>query len=166
MTMLMPAYAKGRVLFFTAPPLNVAQPINKAGRALGHSARYLAAKARKDSMRAAKRKAEEADAPEREEAAKKAMVDEDEKLKQAVSQLGIKALKALEDQLAAATKMELEGIFNGQTRDGLARVLGELTEAQRLAMTRRIECELHVKEREAAKKTSITGMTASLEERI
>jgi chromatin structure-remodeling complex subunit RSC1/2 len=158
--------AKGRVLFFTAPPLNVAQPINKEGRALGHSARYLAAKARKDVMRAAKRKADEADAPEREEAAKKAKVDDEAKFKEAVAQLGVKTLKSLEDQLAATTKIELEGLFNGQTKDGLARVLDQLDEAQKVAMTKQLERELHIKEREAAKTTPVTGMTASLEERI
>jgi chromatin structure-remodeling complex subunit RSC1/2 len=158
--------AKGRVLFFTAPPLNVAQPINKEGRALGHSARYLAAKARKDVMRAAKRKADEADAPEREEAAKKAKVDDEAKFKEAVAQLGVKTLKSLEDQLAATTKIELEGLFNGQTKDGLARILDQLDEAQKVAMTKQLERELHIKEREAAKTTPVTGMTASLEERI
>ena len=51
---------KGRILFFTAPPLNVEQPLTKDGRALGHSARYLAAKAKKEALKASKRKAGEA----------------------------------------------------------------------------------------------------------
>ncbi|KAL5113619.1 hypothetical protein ACEQ8H_008512 [Pleosporales sp. CAS-2024a] len=157
---------KGRVLFFTAPPLNVEQPLAKEGRTLGHSARYLAAKAKKDELKAAKRKAEEAGATEREEAAKKAKADEEEKFKQAVSELGTKALKALEDQLAVATKTELEASFNGQAKKGLAKILEQLTEAQKLAVQRKMEHELHILEREAAQRTIVTGMTVVLEEKI
>lgn len=157
---------KGRVLFFTAPPLNVDQPLTKDGRALGHSARYLAARAKKEAVKAAKRKAEEAGATEREEAAKKAKLDDEAKFKQAVSQLGTKALKALEDQLASATKAELEALFNGQTKEGLASVLDQLTEAQRVSAQKKLERELHVLEREGRKRTTVTGMTARLEEKI
>ncbi|KAH7094872.1 hypothetical protein FB567DRAFT_565925 [Paraphoma chrysanthemicola] len=157
---------KGRVLFFTAPPLNVDQPLTKEGRAIGHSARYLAAKAKKDAMKAAKRKAEEADATEREEAAKKAKTDEEAKFKQAVSHLGTKTLKALEDQLAIATKTELEGLFNGQTKEGLTRILDQLTEAQKVAVQTKLERDLHALERESRKRTTVTGMTARLEEKI
>jgi chromatin structure-remodeling complex subunit RSC1/2 len=157
---------KGRVLFFTAPPLNVDQPLTKDGRALGHSARYLAAKAKKDALRAAKRKAEETGAVDREAAAKKAKTDEEQKFKQAVSELGTKALQALEDQLAAATKSELEASFNGRTKEGLAKLLDQLTETQRVAMQKHMERELHTLEREEGKRTTVTGMTARLEEKI
>jgi chromatin structure-remodeling complex subunit RSC1/2 len=157
---------KGRVLFFTAPPLNVDQPLSKEGHAIGHSARYLAAKAKKDATKAAKRKADEGGAAEREEAAKKAKTDEEKKFEQAVSELGAKTLKALEDQLAAATKTELEASFNSRTKEGLASVLDRLTEVQKLAMQKKVERGLHVLEREAAKRTIVTGMTARLEEKI
>jgi chromatin structure-remodeling complex subunit RSC1/2 len=158
--------AKGRVLFFTAPPLNVDQPLTKNDRALGHSARYLAAKAKKDAMKAAKRKAEDAGATDRNEAAKKAKMDEEQRFQQAVSELGTKALQALEDQLAAATKTELEASFNGRTKEGLSNLLDQLTETQRVAMQKHMERELHALEREAGKRTAVTGMTAKLEEKI
>jgi chromatin structure-remodeling complex subunit RSC1/2 len=135
-------------------------------RALGHSARYLAAKAKKDAMKAAKRKAEEADATEREEAAKKAKADEEQKFKHAVSELGAKTLKALEDQLAAATKSELEASFNGKTKEGLAHMLEQLTLAQKVAAQKKLERELHVLEREEERRTTVTGMTVRLEEKI
>jgi len=154
------------VLFFTAPPLNVEQPLTKEGRALGHSARYLAAKAKRDAAKATKRKAEEAGATEREDAAKRAKIDEEEKFKQAVADLNTKAFKALEGQLAAATKMELEASFNGKTKEGLASVLERLTEQQKIAMRKNLERELHVLEREERKKMRITGMTGRLEEKI
>ena len=157
---------RGRVLFFTAPPLNVDQPLTKEGRALGHSARYLAAKAKKDALKSAKRKAEEADAHEREEAAKKAKVADEKRLKQAVSELGTKALQALEDQLAIATKTDLEGLFNGQAKDGIANVLGQLTAVQKVAIQKNLERDLHIRERQAAGKFPVSGMTARLEEKI
>lgn len=157
---------KGRILFFTAPPLNVDQPLSKEGRALGHSARYLAAKARKDAQKATKRKADEAGVSERNEAAKKAKMDEEEKFKQAVSQLGTKALNALENQLAAATKAELEAAFNGKTKEGLAKMLDELERTQKLAVQKHLEREVHVREREERKRMAVSGMTARLEEKI
>jgi chromatin structure-remodeling complex subunit RSC1/2 len=156
---------KGRVLFFTAPPLNVEEPLTKDGRALGHSARYLAAKLKKDAMKAAKRKADESDIDERKEAAKKAKCNEEERFKTAVAELGTKALRALEDQLAMATKTDLEDLFNGQTKEGIAKVLEQLTEVQKVAMQRQLEREMHVKEREENRRIPVTGMTARLEEK-
>jgi chromatin structure-remodeling complex subunit RSC1/2 len=117
-------------------------------------------------MRATKRKAEEAGVADREEAAKKAKSDKEQKFKQAVSDLGTKALKALEDQLAAATKMELEASFDGNADVGLARVLDRLTQEQKLAEIKKIQRELSAIEREEAKRTTVTGMTARLEEKI
>ncbi|CAO2656049.1 Nn.00g048520.m01.CDS01 [Neocucurbitaria sp. VM-36] len=157
---------KGRVLFFTAPPLNVDQPLTKEGRALGHSARYLAAKAKKDALRAAKRKAEEAGAAAREEAAKKSKVVEEKAFKHAVEELSTKALHALGDQLAFATKTDLEGLFNGQSKDNVAKVLEQLTAVQKVAVRKNLEREFHVREREAKGKFPVTGMTARLEEKI
>jgi chromatin structure-remodeling complex subunit RSC1/2 len=139
---------KGRVLFFTAPPLNVEQPLTSSGRSLGHSARYLAAKARKDAMKATKRK------------------DEEQKFKQAVLELETRALKALENQLAAATKMELEASFDGKAKVGLARVLDRLTQEQKFAEMKKMQRELSAIEREAGKRTTVTGMTSRLEEKI
>jgi chromatin structure-remodeling complex subunit RSC1/2 len=150
---------KGRVLFFTAPPLNVEQPLTKNGRPLGHSARYLAAKSKKAALKAAKRKADEANMDEREEVAKKIKADED-KFKNAVSELGTKALNALQDQLAAATKSDLEGLSNGQTKELINKLVDELAEAQSLSMQRTVEYSAHLKEREDAGRISVTGMTA------
>lgn len=157
---------KGRVLFFSAPPLNVGQPLNKDGRALGHSARYLAAKAKKDATKAAKRKADEANVDEREAIAKKAKTDEEDKFKAAVSALNAKAIKALEDQLAMTTKAELASTFNGRTKESLAHIIDYLTEAQKVTIRQHLEREVHDREREAKERISVTGMTAVLEERI
>lgn len=156
---------KGRVLFFTAPPLNVEQPLTKDGRALGHSARYLAAKAKKEAMKASKRKAGDANSDEREAAAKKAKANEEEEFKKAVSALGTKALKALEDQLASATKSDLVTLFNGQTEEGITKLVDQLTIVQKMTVQKELEHELHALEKEDSKRTVVTGMTARLEEK-
>ena len=157
---------KGRVLFFTAPPLNVDPPLSKEGRALGHSARYLAAKAKKDAMKAAKRKGESADVEEREEAAKQAKVDEEKRFEEVVSDLRKRALQALEDQLAAATKSDLKELFNNESQAEISNVLDQLTDSQEAAEKKRLERELHALEQHAAKRIAVTGMTARLEEKI
>lgn len=155
---------KGRVLFFTAPPLNIEQPLTKDGRTLGHSARYLAAKVKKEAMKAAKRKAGEASIDETREAAKRAKAAEEEQFKKAVSDLNTKALKALEDQLAVATKSDLATLFNGQIEEGIAKVLDQLTLVQSVTMQRELERELHALEKEENRRVTVTGMTARLEE--
>jgi chromatin structure-remodeling complex subunit RSC1/2 len=159
---------KGRVLFFTAPPLNIEQPLTKNGRTLGHSARYLASKAKKEAMKAAKRTADDANLEVREEAAKKAKQEEEEKFKQSVSELRTKALRALEDQLAVATKTHLAGLLN-QAEQEVKKVVEqftkELTEVQKVALLREMEHEKNVRDREENRQIPITGMTAMLEEK-
>jgi chromatin structure-remodeling complex subunit RSC1/2 len=45
-------------------------------------------------------------------------------------------------------------------------LLDQLTETQRVAMQKHMERELHALEREAGKRTAVTGMTAKLEQKI
>ena len=71
----------------------------------------------------------------------------------------------MEDQLAVATKTDLEGLFNGQTEEGISAVLDQLTTAQKMAVQRELEREIHIKEREESRMTAVTGMTARLEEK-
>ena len=157
---------RGRVLFFTAPPLNVDPPLSKEGRTLGHSARYLAAKAKKDAMKAAKRKGESADVEEREAAAKQAKVEEEKRFEQVVSDLRTKALQALEDQLAASTKSDMNELFNGDPEAGISSILDQLVDSQKAAETKSLQRELHVLEQQATKRNVVTGMTTRLEEKI
>lgn len=157
---------KGRVLFFTAPPLNVSQPLTKDGRTLGHSAAYLAARARREKARAEKRKADATGTSERDSAAKKAKRDEDDKLAQAVADLGLKAIKALEDQLAASTKSELQSLFEDQTPTSVEKVVEELLDRQARAVLTTKEREAHVQQWEREKRIVVSGMTARLEEKI
>ncbi|KAH9861877.1 hypothetical protein IAQ61_010078 [Plenodomus lingam] len=155
---------KGRVLFFTAPPLNIHQPLTKDGHALGHSARYLAAKARKEALRAAKRKADDATLDPRQTTAKQAKATETQ-LQSAIHQLGLKALGALEDQLAAATKAELQDAFGARADSALRVLVDELAEAQVRAGRAQVERAKYVEGRERAKRVAVRGMTGRLEDK-
>jgi chromatin structure-remodeling complex subunit RSC1/2 len=156
---------QGRVLFFTAPPLNTATVANKDGRPLGHSARYLAKKAEWDAQRAAKRKARDMEAAERQEAAKRARTEAEEQLKNGIADLSIKALKTWEEQLAVATKKELETLLKGgQTMNGMLKWVDQLTEAQRIAIQRKLDRQERLAKEKALEKTPIRGMTVRLEE--
>ncbi|KAF1929145.1 Bromodomain-containing protein [Didymella exigua CBS 183.55] len=157
---------KGRVLFFTAPPLNISQPLTRDGRPLGHSAAYLAARARREKARAAKRNADVAGAEAREEAAKKARRDDDGRLDRAVANLHAKAVHALEQQLASATRAELQTLFDGRTRAGVDSVVDELVRVQARAARKNADRDSNAAAREARKRMRVTGMTARLEERI
>lgn len=158
---------QGRVLFFTAPPLNAPSAVKKEDKSLGHSARYLAAKASRDAMRAAKRKAAEADAAEREETAKKVRAEVEGKFKKDVADLGIKAIEALENQLALATRKEFEALFEGENAmDGIFKHLDNLTEMQKAAISKNLEREARLLKEEKRHHTPITGMTVRLEEKF
>lgn len=154
------------MLFFTAPPLNVSQPLTKDGRVLGHSVAYLAARARREKAKAEKRNADATGATDRDEAAKKAKRDQDKKMKKAVVDLGAKAVKALEDQLASATKSELQALFSDQTKEGVEKMIDELLAVQAHAIIKNVERDVHVQQREKEKRIVITGMTARLEKKI
>ncbi|KAF2122046.1 chromatin structure-remodeling complex protein rsc1 [Lophiotrema nucula] len=156
---------QGRVLFFTAPPINSSQIVQKEGSALGHSARYLAAKKKRDELRAAKRKAEEVQAPEREAAAKKAREEAGVQFNKSVHDLGKKAVQALEDQLAQATVRELEGLLSGkEVKSVLEKQIDQLTEVQRVTIARNREREARLAREKAGRKEPVRGMTVALEE--
>lgn len=158
---------QGRVLFFTAPPVNASPIVQKEGQALGHSASYLAAKAKRDAKIAAKRKADAESAAEREAQVKKACLEAEEKLKKDMEQIRIKAIRALEDQLAMATKMDFEMLGGGaESAETLSRSLDRLAVVQEAAITKKLEREARLRAEKGLEKTVVTGMTARLEEKI
>jgi chromatin structure-remodeling complex subunit RSC1/2 len=158
---------QGRVLFFTAPPVNSSRIVPKEGQALGHSARYLALKAKRDAQRAAKRKSDEANATEREEAAKKARAEAEQTLKKDVAQLRVKAMHALGEQLSLTTMEDLQKLIGGPAdADVLAKSLDRLVKVQESTMSRNQERELRLQQQKSNSQIPITGMTTRLEEDI
>jgi chromatin structure-remodeling complex subunit RSC1/2 len=157
---------KGRVLFFTAPPLNVPQPLSKDGRALGHSARYLAARAKRAAAKAAKRTADASDRPQ---PAKRAHLanDDDDATQTAISALSAKTVAALEAQLAAATKAEFAALYGDEgMQAGVDRALAHMLDAQADALRGAKLREERVRARDEKRRIVVTGMTGRLEEKI
>jgi chromatin structure-remodeling complex subunit RSC1/2 len=157
---------KGRVLFFTAPPLNVPQPLSKDGRPLGHSARYLAARAKRAAAKSAKRSADTSS--DRPQPAKRAHLGSDAATDTAIAALRTKAVSALETQLATAAKAEFvalygdDGLRGGVVDVALSGLLDAQAEAARAAERR----EERLRLREEARRITVSGMTGRLEEKI
>ncbi|KAF4537579.1 Chromatin structure-remodeling complex protein rsc1 [Lasiodiplodia theobromae] len=122
---------QGRVLFFTAPPIDALPPGsggsdaegNAGAGGLAHDVRYLAAKKKREALlRERKRKAAAEASSNGAEAAKKARTNgssdaqqqqqQDERsLRQQIEQLTIRAAKVLEQQLRAATERDFKELF-------------------------------------------------------
>jgi len=154
---------QGHVLFFTAPPIDPAGPV-KEGAALGHSAKYLAAKAKREALLAAKRKAEEAERAEIEHVAKRRKQEAEEKFVDQVADLSVKALKALKGQLAEATRKDYQILFDGDVQNGVERSVEKLVEMQD-AQAQKNKAMADRKAKEAASShVPIRGMTIALEE--
>lgn len=115
---------QGRILFFTAPPLDTLRPY-KPGQAVGHSVRYLAEKARRAEALEKKRKtAEMESAVERDQSQKRqkttdAETDQQE-LSKEISNLKQKSLEVWNRQLKADTESLYKNLYgeNGW-REGL-----------------------------------------------
>ena len=158
---------QGRVLFFTAPPVNSSSIVQKEGQPLGHSARYLALKAKRDAERDAKRKADEVNAAERSEPAKKARIEGENKLKKDIAQLRVKAMRALEDQLSLATMKDLQMLIgNTDNAKVLGKSLDQLVEVQQATILKNQEREARQQQQKGSTQIPIAGMTARLEETI
>ncbi|KAF2018342.1 Bromodomain-containing protein [Aaosphaeria arxii CBS 175.79] len=158
---------QGRILFFTAPPLNTTSVVKKEGSALGHSAKYLAAKAKKEALRAEKRKAQAAGADESEAATKRACVEASDKFNRELSELRFQAIHALEDQLAITTKQELEALFPGRiSKESIVQSIENLSAIQSEAIARNLDREAKREKEKSTKHIPITGMTVRLEERF
>lgn len=160
---------QGRVLFFTAPPVNTEPVVIKGpAKTLGHSARYLAGKAEWEAERAEKRKARDAAKAEHERAAKKARTEEDEQFKKDIAELGLKAVEALGKQLAVAARNELDGLFGGdeaKVREKVGKWVDQLSAVQRAAIEKNLALEKKAEEERRARKIVVTGMTVHLEDK-
>jgi chromatin structure-remodeling complex subunit RSC1/2 len=157
---------QGRILFFTAPPLNTPTFAKNADQILGHSARYLAAKAQRDAKIAAKRKAEEASLAERGEAAKKEKAKAEEEERDAIANLSTKAIEALESQLAVMTKAQFEALFpDDKAADAMLSSIDRLSEVQRATIIKNLEREAKRAKERSNGHIPVTGMTVRLEEK-
>ena len=117
----------GRILFFTAPPLDPL-PAPREGAAAGHSIRYLAARARRQEALRAKRKRE---ADEAETTPKKAKLraGEDE-ARQRIEDLTRRAGEVLQRQMAEGTELEFRAMYGAGWQEAMERHLDRLRGVQ------------------------------------
>ncbi len=145
---------RGRVLFFTSPPLAVPKATPN-GQSLQHSERYLAARARLSKERTLKRQREEEASSEREETQKKMKTEEDVKLAQQIEESRAKAFSVWVEETIVGTNELYKKTFGEQWErakkiDELAIVKGQEEEQQRTQ-----EREKWRREKEAREKVSL-----------
>ena len=154
--------ANDRVLFFTSPPLDTLPPY-KEGAALGHSVRYLAAKAKREALLTEKRQREQAEEPAREEARKKARKAEEEEQKLALRNTTAKALDKLQEQLAEGIRASYRQLSPEHWERDMRMDLDELEKAQAKARRSEQEFAEHERLRREQDFVSITGLGVALD---
>ncbi|KAE9991888.1 hypothetical protein EG327_010675 [Venturia inaequalis] len=150
----------GRILFFTAPPA-ASEPRTQ----LGHTAKYLAYKSKREEMLREKRKADALSYGNDGEARKRAKSEESVLREKIKEQARLQALEVMEDALADATVAEFRAIYGEGWKEAMERELQELErkqgEAEKSREEReRVEGEWKRKERDAL---AIRGLGANLE---
>jgi chromatin structure-remodeling complex subunit RSC1/2 len=111
----------GRILFFTAPPVETAPK----GARIGHTAKYLAWKAEREQMLKEKRK-RAADAPTSQQT-KRARSEE---LAHSLAQAKLTALDNLNDMLAEGTVAEYQATFGERWKEAIELDLAALEKGQ------------------------------------
>ncbi|TVY81945.1 Chromatin structure-remodeling complex subunit RSC1 [Lachnellula suecica] len=146
----------GKVIFFTAPPLD-ANPIPKEAQHLGHSLRYLADKARNKNADEQKRKAREAELEvEATERVKRMKGTAEGKQKWLFDQK-LKALETWESKMENSTDDLYKGLYGDNWKEKRESDLVKLATAQEKAHKEKKELELWHKSLEKRKEVAITG---------
>lgn len=144
----------GRVLFFTAPPLDVSR-IPESVAKLGHSLKYLAKKARtKDELEQKRKERDEKLAIEAETSQKRAR--EDEQIQQESSKkLRQQAMVILSKNIDAGTQAIYEGLYADQWETAKQAEEARLLSMQEAEKIKAGTIKKHEQEREAARKVSL-----------
>jgi chromatin structure-remodeling complex subunit RSC1/2 len=130
----------GKILFFTAPPLNVS-PVPEKVQVLGHSLRYLADKARNKEADEQKRKARAARLEQEATERVKRMKVEEDSMKQFILDQKAKVLKKWADDMDRGTD-ELYKLLHGENWEETRKEdLARLITRQELALKEQKELE-------------------------
>jgi chromatin structure-remodeling complex subunit RSC1/2 len=146
----------GRILFFTAPPLDPLPPIKK-GDAVGHSVRYLARKQKHMEAMQLKRKRDQEAYEAEAETRKKAKREEEERLGAQVAELKEKAIGMLEQQMVDATVRMYKKRYGERVREGMMLELDVLEKAQDREKARLVEVERSERKRKEREFVSLKG---------
>lgn len=151
----------GRVLFFTAPPMD-APTADKPGAALGHSVRYLAARAKRDALLAEKRKGESVENGDYANPSKKAKLDEAGNFRENLEQTINKGLKVLGAQLVEAIAHDLDAIYGDRAKENLDVELDLLKRTQQEVEKRVQDSEERERAQQKRNTIQLHGLTARL----
>ncbi|KAF2717837.1 chromatin remodeling complex [Polychaeton citri CBS 116435] len=124
----------GRVLFFTAPPVLSTSETSTA--VTGHSARYLAEKARRQETLAQKRKVRELEKDAEHRASKQAKLEENEVFGKEIQALKVHALGVLEEQLRGNVAQNLTDANIHALSQAQRRSFDKVTEMQEKDLAR------------------------------
>ncbi|KAH0558393.1 hypothetical protein GP486_004946, partial [Trichoglossum hirsutum] len=130
----------GRILFFTAPPLDPLPPV-KVGDAVGHSVRYLARKQKHIEAMKLKRKHDREAYEAQAEMRKRAKKEEEDELAAQLSQLSERAVSMLEQQLVDGTLRMYRRLYGEKWKEGMKLELDALEKAQDRESARLTEIE-------------------------
>ena len=137
----------GRVLFFTAPPVYVADSENNTKKPFSHSISYLANQTRREAEISRKRKAYEEAKYDHQLLKKARKFAEIQKTYAEMQDKKFEAFKRLEAALVQATEAEMKAAYGDEKwKDGLDAALVGLAKDQKLAEMRRKVMDLHAKE--------------------
>lgn len=153
----------GRILFFTAPPLDALPPY-KEGAAVGHSVRYLAARARRQEALRGRRKREAEEQTANAEAIKKVKLEKASAFKRTVEDLTNTAEGLLEQQLARATEQQFQAMYLDDWENAMRRHLTGLEGLQKEVQERNKTLEMHERVRKEDQSVSMMGKGILIDE--
>lgn len=141
---------QGRVLFFSAPPVQLAEEANDPNKNLGHSLHYMAEKSRRTQEIVARRKAyEEGKAARAAQKKRQRELDEETRNVDHETQKA-RALAMLNSHLTRSTAWELKAMYGDEDwKNGMEAMLGNLEEQQKLAVQRKVLMDKNAAQRAA-----------------
>ena len=135
----------GRILFFTAPPVHLADHgTGKQGKSgIGHSVRYLAAKSRNAEEVARKRKAYEAAKSEAQATKRKLQLESETSTQEELARIKKRAFEVLENTLASAIRDDMKSFYGDQWAERMDTDIERLATAQKETMAKHKTIEEH-----------------------
>ncbi|KAH0543967.1 hypothetical protein FGG08_001734 [Glutinoglossum americanum] len=145
----------GRILFFTAPPLDPLPPVKK-GDAVGHSVRYLAQKQKHVEAMKLKRKRDQ-EAHEALAETRKKVKKEGEEFGAEIAKLKEKAIGMLEQQMVDGTLRMYKRLYGERWKEGMKLELDALDKSQDLEKARLVEIARSERKRKEREFVSLKG---------
>jgi chromatin structure-remodeling complex subunit RSC1/2 len=147
-----------RILFFTAPPLDVPRPV-LGGRLGGHSLKYLAKKARDEEALAQKQRERDERLESEMREKRKREAEDEERRREEVKRLKSRAIEVLIGKVERGTEEIYEELYNGDAKMVMEEGRMELEKMQREEERKRTVLARHEMERKDAKFIQLARVT-------